>query len=170
MNSKKPNLYYATNNIKILDVKITDYDWQIILDFIYLLPLHSYIFDTIWVLEVLTYWLFGITLKTENVVKTDKRIRTENMVIMKEIANEHKKYKSHKYNVHFILDSDDDCRKYYEHALKTSYSTYSRLKHSTNRQVIDVYCIFTREPQCTLYYPTEKTIPEKYKRMLGDIK
>jgi len=155
--------------IKVIDVKFTDYDIQLILDFIYLLPMHAYIFETIWLLEALTQWLFGLP-KTENVVNTPNRTRHDNMVVLYDVANEFPKYKTHKYNIHFLVDSDDTCRKYYEHALKTSYTEYKRLKSSTTRQTLDVYCIIAREPQFTVYYPTEKTIPSKYRIDFGDTK
>jgi len=171
----KCNNYLVTPyNLKLLDVKFTDYDYQLILDFIYLLPMHSYIFDTLWLLEGLTGWLFGLP-KTENVVNTSERHRTDNMVVMQKIANEYPKYRTHWYNVHFILDSDDECRKIYEHASKTSYEFQKRLEllkssESEDRQTLDVYCIITREPQFSLYYPTEKTIPKKYRVNVGDTK
>ena len=108
-------------------------------------------------------------MKTENVVNTANREKTEHSVILKGVANEFTKYKSHRYNIHFILDSDDTCRKYYDHALKTGYSDYKRLKSELKRHTLDVYGIIAREPQFTLYYPTEKTIPEKYKKHFGDL-
>jgi len=155
---------------RVIDVKFNEYDFQMILDFLYLLPLHSFLFETKWLLEVLTNWLFGLQ-KTENVVKTDKRYRTDNMVIMYDVANEYPKYKSHKYNIHFMLDSDDTSRKYLEIALKTSYETYLRLlfDERKERHTLDVYCIVAREPAFTLYYPTEKTIPHKYKKFFKDL-
>ena len=139
-----------------------EYDWQLILDFIYLLPTHSYIYETVWLIDALTHWLFNI-MKTENVVKTDKRKKTESMIILKQVANEYHKYISHRYNIHFMLDCDDTCRKYYENAIKNSYTDYKRINSSLKRQTLDVYCILAREPYFSLYYPTEKTIPQRFK-------
>jgi len=147
--------------MRIIDIKFNDYDWQMILDFVFLLPTHSYIYETIWLLESLTQWLFELP-KTENVVKTERRKRNESMVIMEGVANEYSKHLTHWYNIHFILDCDDECRKIYETALKESYETYNKIKSSLKRHNFNVYCILSREPHFSLYYATEKTVPKKY--------
>jgi len=169
MNLPKCGLYYITrDNIRIIDVRFVDYDWQLILDFLYLLPTHSYLYETIWLLEALTNWLFDLP-KTENVVNTNKRERTESTVVMKEVANEFHLYKTHRYNIHFVLDCDDKCRDYYQLALEKSYGDYKRIKSEIKRHTLDVYCIIAREPQFTLYYPTEETIPKKFRvKIPGD--
>jgi hypothetical protein len=169
MNKLKTYFFLCPNeNLRILDINFTEYDFQEILDYLYLLPSFTYLFDVPWLIKQLTQWLFHPNIiSTENVVISDKRFKNDEFVKIYNVSNKYPKYKTYNYNINFILDSDDNCRKLIEQIQLQAYDDYKELQ--TNPQkTLDVYCIIAREPKFTLYYPTEETIPEKYKRWLND--